>query len=312
MKLRAIFAVALIAISISPSQAAVKKVVNKAITVVAAKPLITTTLSGSIQDQILGATSGPNAIVVTGVVESGTALGGTDGFLTAYDGKGKVSWSLRLGTAADDFASGVTRDLLGNYWVIGASAQLPNVIPPTATPPLLNPDGVVVDTTTVADSTPKLLKLWKVSSAGTLLATYTYQSAQGIYPHNLISNASGLTASGALADGTSFTVSISTVGEFSNFVSMTEKKNNPVAITVTPAGSATFKSFISSTTIVGVPSWKPKSSIPVVLQYAKIPTLKAAYSLKGTMNYVLYQSGMGLIVVADQSTNYAIYLFPVI
>ena len=72
MKLRAIFAVALIAISISPSQAAVKKVVNKAITVVAAKPLITTTLSGNIQDQILGATSGPNAIVVTGVVESGT------------------------------------------------------------------------------------------------------------------------------------------------------------------------------------------------------------------------------------------------
>jgi len=81
---------------------------------------------------------------------------------------------------------------------------------------------------------------------------------------------------------------------------------------VIPAGASTFKSFISSTAIVGIPSWKPKSSIPVVLQYAKVPNLKAAYSLKGTVNYVYYQSGMGLIVISDQSTNYAIYLFPVL
>lgn len=312
MKLTAVLSIALVASSIAPTQAAVKKVVAKPITVLVARPLVSTTLSGSAQDQILGATSSPNSIVITGVIESTTPVGGTDGFLTSYDAKGKINWSLRLGTAADDFASAVTRDQLGNFWVVGASAQGAGAIAQSANPPLLNPDGVVADTNTVADPTPKILTLWKVSATGTLLASYTYQSLLGIYPRILTATSAGLTASGALSDGTSFTVSISTLGVFSNFASATVKAINPVAITITPAGSSTFKSFISSTTIVGIPSWRPKSSIPVVLQYAKVPILKAAYSLKGTMNFVLYQSGMGLIVIADQGTNYALYLFPVI
>ncbi len=311
MKLKALVAIVVIATTITPSQAAIKKVPVKSISVIAAKPILTTTLSGAAGDQILGLATTPNSIVITGVMESQTVFGRSDGFITSLDAKGKVSWTLHLGGPLDDLASGATRDAAGNFWVVGASPQV-SAAPTTNTASALNPDGVIADTVPVSDSTPRVFTVWKVSADGKLLSTYSYPMNMGVYPRTIAVSGSGFIAGGDLADGTSFTLSISSLGEFSNLATFTSKRINPVAITVIPAGTATFKSFISSTTIVGIPSWKPKSAIPVVLQYAKVPTLRAAYSLKGTVNTLLYQSGLGLVVVADQASAYAIYLFPVL
>ena len=96
-------------------------------------------------------------------------------------------------------------------------------------------------------------------------------------------------------------------GIFTELAPLTIKLAVVPAITVINAGSYTFKSFISKTTIIGIPSWKAKTPTPVVLEYNKAKTLKAAYALKGNITHRIWQAGTGLVVISDLGSSTAIY-----
>ena len=305
---------AVIAILILSAHSASAAPTTKAVKVLTAKPIATITLSGAPGDQFFAATSAPGSIVYVATVESTTAapaLGRSDGFIAAISPTGVRQWEARLGTALDDIATSVVRDKTGNYWVLGATSQpaLPDVIAPAQ--PSLNPDSATVETRTIPTTLNRLL-LWKLTSAGALLATYQYDATQEIFPKTLTLGENSLSMSGDLADGTSFSLKSDLDGLFSGFAPLSIKPTVAPAITVIKAGSYTYKSFISKTTIIGIPTWKAKVPTPVVLEYNKTNTLKAAFALKGEVIYRIWQPGIGLIVISDLGTSTAIYALALI
>lgn len=291
----------------------------KPVKVVSAKVLISSGLSGSSGDELSGILHTNQGFVLVGTVESSTSnkfltaapLGLSDGFITAISYSGVRLFDLRLGTPGEDIASAVTRDATGNFWVVGASSQ-PRLSQDTNTSlPAINPDNALVDSTTVPTGLNRLL-LWKISSAGNLLATYTYDSPTEIYPQNISASTNSFTITGLLPDTTSFAISVDSNGTFGTIASLTIKKVPITEITVIKAGTNTYKSFISKTTIVGIPSWKAKSPTPVIVQYNKANTLKAAYSFKGEILYQKWQSAIGLVVVTNLNGIYSLHVLPLV
>ena len=288
--------------------------VSKVVKVVTAKPIATATLSGAAGDQFFGVTTAPGSIVYVGTVESATTtpvLGGSDGYVSALSATGVRQWEARLGTSADDIATAIVRDKTGDYWVLGATSQPAVPVPPTSAEPSLNPDSATVETTTAPTTFNRLL-LWKISSTGTLLSTYQYDSTQELYPKTLTLGTTALSITGDLTDGTSFTLQSDFSGLFSGFAPLTIKPVIAPAIAVIKAGSYTYKSFISKTTIIGIPSWKAKVPTPVILEYNKANTLKAAFAVKGNVINRIWQPGIGLVVIADLGASTAIYALALI
>lgn len=307
-KVTAVFAL-LVLSTYSANAAPVSKVVK----VVAAKPIATVTLSGAAGDQFFGATTSPGSIVYVGTVESGTttALGLSDGYVSAISPTGSRQWELRLGTALDDIATAILRDKTGNYWVLGATSQPTPAVAIAPVQPSINPDSATVETTTAPVTFNRVL-LWKLSASGALLATYQYDSSQELYPKTLTLGATALTITGDLADGSSFSLQSDFNGEFTGFATLTSKPAVAPPITITKAGTYTYKSFISKGTIIGIPSWKPKTPTPVIVEYNKANTLKAAFSLKGNVTNRIWQAGIGLIVISDLGSSTAIYALPLL
>ena len=291
----------------------------KPVKVVAAKALLTSSLSGSSADEIVGIIHTTQGFIFSGTVESNTAspllsaagLGKSDGFISAVGYAGSRIFDLRLGTSADDVATGVTRDKSGIYWVVGATSNPISRVDTAVAVPAINPDNAAVESITVPTGLNRLL-VWKISATGSLLSTYTYDPVQEIYPQEISQGTSGFTITGLLADATSFSINMDAAGAFSAIAPVTIKKVVQPELVVIKAGTNTYKSFISKTTIIGIPTWKAKSPTPVVVQYNKANTLKAAYSLKGTVIYQKWQSSIGLVVVTQTTGSYSLYVLPLV
>lgn len=112
-----------------------------------------------------------NLIYLVGTI---TGVVSTDGYIQALDATGSVQWSLPLDNGSNEIATAATFDPNGNLWVVGSS-QVPHISPSdtaTATPAVLNPDGISADSLVPMRKDLSALILWKVSPAGALLATY--------------------------------------------------------------------------------------------------------------------------------------------
>jgi hypothetical protein len=57
----------------------------------------------------------------TGGSLGGTNAGGYDAFVSKYDASGTLVWTKQLGTASDDFSTGVSADGLGNVYISGST-----------------------------------------------------------------------------------------------------------------------------------------------------------------------------------------------
>lgn len=57
--------------------------------------------------------------VTDGALDGQTSAGGTDLFVTKYDGEGVKLWTFQLGTAGHDYATGAATDGAGNVLVVG-------------------------------------------------------------------------------------------------------------------------------------------------------------------------------------------------
>ena len=301
MKLRRIVASSIVATLLftNPSIAA-----TKAIKVLPAKPLFSLTLAGNPGDQISAATATPISLITVGTVDSST-LGGSDGFISATDFTGVRQWDLRLGGATDDIATAVLKDKTGGFWVAGTSAP---ILPPPSTNvdtlPVINSDSVSVETSVVPNNALTKLNIWKVTTTGQLASTFTFDLPGSAIVRNISADTAGYLISGEIlisGKSSNFTISMNSTGVFTGLNTKAKAPAKVLAILTVAAGVNVFKSYLSSTAIKGIPTWKPKSAIPVIIKYTKKGVLLSASYLQGNVLAVLYQSGVGIIAITERS-----------
>ena len=89
---------------------------SAAIKVLPSKPAITAVSPLGSGDQISDLALDSSLLAIVGTVEAGLsdfvtapALGGSDGFISAFDKTKKLIWNLRLGSPSDDIATAIKR-----------------------------------------------------------------------------------------------------------------------------------------------------------------------------------------------------------
>jgi len=149
--------------------------------------------------------------------------------LTGLDVTGVQLWQKTIDSGVDEVALAATTDPMGNIWLAGASSKV--VVPESATVQIQaeNPDGVVLEPITQLRGDMNVLTLWKVSSQGELLGTYSSaQSAPALI--NAISvNASGVSIAGTVQDKP-FIQSANSQGVFGKAISIGTTKTTLNAI----------------------------------------------------------------------------------
>ena len=149
--------------------------------------------------------------------------------LAGLDVNGVQLWQKTIDSGVDEVALAAATDPLGNIWLAGASSKV--VAPESATAQVQaeNPDGVVLEPITQLRGDMNVLTLWKVSSQGELLGTYSSaQSAPALI--NAISvNASGVSIAGTVQDKP-FIQSANSQGVFGKAISIGTTKTTLNAI----------------------------------------------------------------------------------
>ena len=260
-------------------------------------------LSADANDQVSTLIVSPTSIVV-----AGTSAG--DGFLTAFDKTGsRIEWSLHLGGASDDIASVAIKDTGGNYWVAGATAQVPDSIAVTPIPPgTLNPSGIIAETSTAIPALTQLA-IWKVSAKGALLKNYSTVMKSVILPQGISVKSGIITVTGAIASQPSdhFTISLGADGTFGS-PTITSMKNIEISSTKEVKTSLSlWKSFVTSTAIKGLPTWKPKPNSNVLIRYdLKTKAVVAAYLSSNQILDFVWEKNIGIVALLTNSAGYSL------
>lgn len=269
-------------------------------------------------DQISDFTVNPTVIAVVGTIESGLAnlvtaatLGGSDGFITVLD-KSKVRlWDLRLGSTSDDIATAITKDKAGYFWIAGATSKPMETVTSTIDASTLNLDSVVIDPITTPMNSLNRLVIWKVGIAGQLAETYFFDVDGVIAPSVINFDGTNLKVIGNFTKDLitqQFTISMDKLGIFSGFTPGKIPTANLPAIATIKAGGNNLKSFISKTTIIGIPSWRAKSPTPVIVKYTKAGKALAANSFRGKVKKILWQSGIGAVALVETNLDNEIHV----
>ena len=137
--------------------------------------------------------------------------------ITAVDLAGNQIWQRNIDSGVDEIATAATADPLGNIWLAGNAALALAVDTSTTVIGADNPDQLNVDAEGELRTDMNQLALWKISSAGELVATYT--SAQKSIPLVTAISAtnSGISLIGSL-DSKPFFISATTSGAFAKLI----------------------------------------------------------------------------------------------
>ena len=289
-----------------------------AIKVLPSKPAITAISPNGSGDQISDFTMSPSLIAVVGTVETGltdlvtsTTFGGSDGFIFALDKNRKPIWNLRLGSINDDIASGITVDKDGNFWVVGATSKPIETSTAVTDNSTINLDSISVDTVVTPKNTLNRLVLWKIASNGQLSQSYFYDTDGLIFPTAISLSGPAIKILGSFNKELvteQFTISADLSGTFTDFKLGKVAIAKPTAIETIKAGANKLTSFISKTTIVDIPSWRAKVPTPVVVKYTKAGKALAANSLPGKVKKILWQPGIGAVVLVEVNLDNQIHL----
>lgn len=288
------------------------------IKVLASKPAITAISPVDSGDQISDFSLNSSLIAVVGTVETGLVdlvtsptLGGSDGFISALDKSKKPLWNLRLGGLQDDIATAITKDKAGDFWVVGATSKPIETITPVVDNSAVDLDSVAVEAVVTPTNTLNRLVLWKVGITGQLSQTYFYDVDGLIAPTAISLSGTTLKIIGNLSKELvtqQFTISTDLTGVFSELKLGKIPTVKPPAIETIKAGTNKITSFISKTTIIDIPSWRAKVPTPVVVKYSKARKALAANSLPGKVKKVLWQSGLGAVVLVEVNSDNQIHL----
>ena len=290
--------------------------VTPAVKITQVKPVLSTSLSGASGDDVSAITSTAQSIILVGTVEGpgggwvkSAALGSSDGYIAAIDSKGAYLWDRRLGTGLDDIASAVTQDSAGNYWVVGASTISPPIATPTpsASPTVLNPDGVIVDPVPPTQIALSRIELWSVSPQGSLISSYSLDTPWSVHPQTISITGTKVSITGEISSSGKvkrFTVPFTLGGTFGALV---QSPNFPTPTNLSAVvGSSTWKSQLSSGSIPGLPSWRPKAPTQVLLRYSKSGKLTDARFIVGTPLGLRWQKEIGLILITERNARFGL------
>jgi len=126
-----------------------------------------------------------------------------DASVRAIGADGNEKWRLALTQGASSIATAMAADSAGNLWIAGSSANARVVAPgavPTTAP--VNPDNVVVDPKVPVRADLTIATVWKVSSTGALVSTFTADNTTALLVNSIAVNAKGFTLGGINATDT--------------------------------------------------------------------------------------------------------------
>lgn len=157
--------------------------------------------------------------------------------VTNLDFSGSQKWQLLVDGAPDQIVMATTSDKEGNIWLAGLTSAVSTSETKSATNNPINVDGVVVEQVPSLRNELNTLTLWKISPAGSLIATYSESATSPILITAISHSTSGISIVG---DRGAATVLISATlgGKFSPAKSIGTAKSAFTSIIRNPDGSA--------------------------------------------------------------------------
>ena len=157
--------------------------------------------------------------------------------VTSLDFSGTEKWKLPLASATDQIAMAATSDKEGNIWLAGLTSAVSVNETQNATSNPVNVDGVVVEQVPALRNELNCLTLWKISSAGALISTYSESATAPILITAISHSSSGISILGDRGAGTVL-LAATLSGKFSSAKTIGTAKSAFTSIIRNPDGSA--------------------------------------------------------------------------
>jgi hypothetical protein len=135
-------------------------------------------------------------------------------FVSSLDFTGAEKWKLTVEGASDQIAMAATSDKEGNIWLAGLTSAVGVYETQNAMSTPVNVDGVVVEPVPGLRSDLNTLTLWKMSSAGALISTYSESATSPLLITAISYSSSGISILGDRGAGT-VVISATLSGKFS-------------------------------------------------------------------------------------------------
>ena len=178
-------------------------------------------------------TSGKNSVFLTN--KSNTT---SDIEVIALDQGQNKAWSTVIDSGADEIATAIATDPLGNIWLAGASASQGVAESATSLAGIDNPDNVLINEEPTLRTDMANVGLWKVSATGQLLATYQLSTPTIPVVSSLSVIHSGLSMVGSI-EGKPFLLTATTSGAFGKIIYFGSGKSEFNVVARNPDGSST-------------------------------------------------------------------------
>jgi hypothetical protein len=157
--------------------------------------------------------------------------------VSSVDFTGTEKWKLVIEGSADQIAMAATSDKEGNTWLAGLTSAVGVVESQSATSTPVNVDGVVVEPVPGLRSDLNTLTLWKISSAGALIATYSESATAPLLIAAISYSSSGISIIGDRGAGTVL-INSTLSGKFSAAKVLGTAKSSFISIVRNSDGSA--------------------------------------------------------------------------
>jgi hypothetical protein len=157
--------------------------------------------------------------------------------VTNLDFSGSQKWQLLVEGAPDQIAMAATSDKEGNIWLAGLTSAVSTSETKSATSNPVNVDGVVVEQVPSLRNELNTLTLWKISPAGSLIATYSESATSPILITAISHSTSGISIVGDRGAGTVL-ISATLGGKFTTAKPIGTAKSTFTSIIRNPDGSA--------------------------------------------------------------------------
>ena len=155
--------------------------------------------------------------------------------ISFLDFTGVKKWNLTLQDRADQIVTAATADKEGNIWLAGLTAATVETVTTTAAG--VNVDNVVVEPVPEVRGDLNALTLWKVSSTGTLVTTFSESATAPMLINAISHSSSGISIMGDRGAGT-ILVNMTLAGKFSKAVTIGTAKSSFTSIFRNADGSA--------------------------------------------------------------------------
>ena len=157
--------------------------------------------------------------------------------VTSLDFLGADKWKLVIEGASDQIAMAATSDKEGNTWLAGLTSEVNVYETQNATSNPVNVDEVVVEQVPALRSELNCVTLWKISSAGALIATYSESATAPLLITAISYSSSGISIIGDRGAGTVL-INSTLSGKFSTAKVIGTSKSSLTSIVRNNDGSA--------------------------------------------------------------------------